>query len=758
MEDYLNTATELIEKLALEVVMLDPKDVGGFGVVLNLLDEIVGVCTEADKTTFCDLVRGIKSIAEKLVLDEHPEPQQGVKQIEDGISLFQEILRDPEDGEAFSEKISGYLRKCGLSDDTPAMDQAGESAGATEAEAKPGVDISQDKELVESFIMESLEHLGTIEVNVLALEQEPENPEVINAIFRPFHTIKGVSGFLNLSDINRLAHEVETLLDDARNQKLAVNEAVTDVVLDAVDLMKAMINHLSQSLATGVVEPADFGLEAFVDRLRKLQPGEVEEDQEETKPTPLSDGADIGDILIEKGIVTGEQVAKALEKQAGPPPSGKKIGEILMEDKDLGARDVAAALRDQKGRRGASAVPGKAVHEAAFVKVAALKLDNMVDMVGELVITQAMLAQDMSAFVTQDKRLYTNLSQLGRIISEIQKTSMSLRMMPIKQTFQKMIRLVRDLSKKSGKLVHLEMIGEDTEIDRNMVDEIYDPLVHMVRNAVDHGIELPETRKAMGKPETGTVTLKAYHRGGEIVIEISEDGQGLDREKITNRAIERKLIGPDENLSDQEIYGLIFQPGFSTADEVTDVSGRGVGMDVVKRAVEKMRGKVEIDSKKGHGTTVLMKLPLTMAIIDGIMVRAGGRDFIIPTISVVESIRPEKSAYTSVVNQGEMIKIRDNLHPLIRLHDVFDFEPQHKDPWEAIVVVAESDGRRKCLLVDELIGKQEVVIKSLGEQLKKVKGMAGGAILADGRVGLILDVAGLFEIGETTTGLEEASA
>lgn len=756
MEDYLNTATELIEKLALEVVMLDPKDVGGFGVALNLLDEIVGVCTEADKAAFCDLVRGIKSIAEKLVLDEHPEPQQGVKQIEDGISLFQEVLRDPEDVEACSEKISGYLRKCGLSDDTAAMDQGGESAGADEE--KQGVDIAQDKELVESFIMESMEHLGTIEVNVLSLEQDPENPEVINAIFRPFHTIKGVSGFLNLSDINRLAHEVETLLDDARNQKLAVNEAVTDVVLDAVDLMKAMINHLSQSLATGVVEPADFGLEAFVDRLRKLQPGEVEEDQEETKPTPSSDGADIGDILIEKGIVTEEQVAKALEKQAGPPPSDKKIGEILMEDKKVGARDVAAALRDQKGRRGASAVPGKAVREAAFIKVDTRKLDNMVDMVGELVITQAMLAQDMSAFVAQDKSLYTNLSQLGRITSEIQRTSMSLRMMPIKQTFQKMIRLVRDLSKKSGKLVHLEMIGEDTEIDRNMVDEIYDPLVHMVRNAVDHGIELPETRRAMGKPETGTVTLKAYHKGGNIVIEISEDGKGLDRGKIIGRAIERKLIGPDEDLSDQDVYGLIFQPGFSTAEKVTDVSGRGVGMDVVKRAVEKMRGKVEIDSKKGHGTTVLMKLPLTLAIIDGIMVRAGDRDFIIPTISVVESIRPEKSAYNSVVNQGEMIKIRDNLHPLIRLHDVFDFEPQHKDPWEAIVVVAESDGQRKCLLVDELIGKQEVVIKSLGEQLKKVKGMAGGAILADGRVGLILDVAGLFEIGETTTGLEEASA
>jgi two-component system chemotaxis sensor kinase CheA len=748
MEDYLNTAKELIEKLALEVVMLDPKDVKALGDVLNLLDEIVGVCRQADKGAFCDLIKGITSIAQKLVLDEHPEPQQGMKQIEDGVSLFQDILRDPEDGQACSQKISAYLRECGLSDDTPAMDQAGESAGADEAEAKPEIDISQDKELLESFIMESLEHLGTIEVNLLSLEQEPENPEVMNAIFRPFHTIKGVSGFLNLSDINRLAHEVETLLDEARNQKLTVNEAITDVVLDAVDLMKAMIDHLSQSLASGVVEPADFGLEAFLDRLTKLQEREVEKDQEKAKLGPMSDGADTGDILIEKGIITEEQVAKALEKQAGPPPLDKKLGEILMEDKEVGARDVAAALRDQKKRRGASGVSGKAVQGAAFIKVDTQKLDNMVDMVGELVITQAMLAQDMSAFVAQDKGLYTNLSQLGRITSEIQRTSMSLRMVPIRQTFQKMIRLVRDLCRKSGKLVNLEMIGEDTEIDRNMVDEIYDPLVHMVRNAVDHGIEPPETRKARGKPETGTVTLKAYHRGGEIVIEITEDGKGLDREKIINRAIERKLIEPDEKLSDQEVYGLIFRPGFSTADQVTDVSGRGVGMDVVKRAVDKMRGKVEIDSVKDQGTTILMKLPLTLAIIDGIMVRAGDRDFIIPTVSVLESLRPERAACSSVVNRGEMIKIRESLHSLIRLHELFGFEPQHKNPWEAIVVVAESDGRRKCVLVDELVGKQEVVIKTLGEQLKNVKGMAGGAILADGRVGLILDVAGLFELSE----------
>jgi len=318
----------------------------------------------------------------------------------------------------------------------------------------------------------------------------------------------------------------------------------------------------------------------------------------------------------------------------------------------------------------------------------------------------------------------------------------------IRQTFQKMIRLVRDLSKKSGKLVDLRMIGEDTEIDRTMVDEIYDPLVHMIRNAIDHGIEDSKSRKDAGKPETGLITLKAYHKGGNIVIEISEDGKGLDREQIVNKAVERGLICSGKNMSDHEIHNLIFQPGFSTAEKITDVSGRGVGMDVVKRSVENLRGKIEVLSEKGKGTSVLMKLPLTLAIIDGIMVRAGNRDFIIPTFSVLESLCPDQSDCNKVVDRGEMIKIRESLHPLVRLHELFGFEPRRRDPWEAIVVVVESDGHRKCILVDELLGKQEVVIKSLGSSLRNTKGMAGGAILPDGRVGLILDMPGLFELSE----------
>lgn len=747
--DHLTTTKELLDKLALEVVMLEPGDIQGFGVVLNRLDEVIGVFTEAGEETFAGLGKAIKSIAGKLLLDELPSPDEGIKQIENGVSLLQETLKDAEDGRDASGKIEKFLVECGLSDAVEIKREAGDAKSDDKEEAG-GVmaDIAQDKELVENFIMEALEHLGTIEVNILSLEQDPENLEVINAIFRPFHTIKGVSGFLNLSDINRLAHEVETLLDDARNQSLTVDETITDLVLDAVDLLKEMISHLSQQLETGTVQPADFGLDAFFDRLKRLQSGAIERDQTETADVPAGDGTDVGTILIEKGVVEELDVAEALEKQRDLSGQDKKLGEILMADKKATAREVAEALRNQKRRRETSGVLEKAAELVHFIKVDTQKLDNMVDMVGELVITEAMLGEDMSGLVGQDKKLYTDLGQLRRITAEIQRISMSMRMIPIKQTFQKMIRLVRDVSRKSGKQVSLKMIGEETEIDRNMVDDIYDPLVHMVRNSVDHGIEKPEVRKAMGKPETGTVTLRAYHKGGNIVIEISDDGMGLDRDKIIDRAIERNLVQSGENVSDQEIYSLIFKPGFSTVDEVTDVSGRGVGMDVVKRALDKMRGKFDIDSVKDKGTTILMKLPLTLAIIDGITVRVGDSNYIIPTASVVESLKPDRADCTTVVNRGEMIQIRGNLYPLVRLHELFDFEPVHYNPWEAIIVVAESDGRRKCILVDELVGKQEIVIKSLGEQLKSVRGMAGGAILADGRVGLILDVPGLFSLSE----------
>jgi len=292
------------------------------------------------------------------------------------------------------------------------------------------------------------------------------------------------------------------------------------------------------------------------------------------------------------------------------------------------------------------------------------------------------------------------------------------------------------------------MEGEDTEIDRNMVDEIYNPLVHMIRNAVDHGIGTPEERIKQGKPERGTIQLSAYHRGGNIVIEISDDGKGLDKDRILKKALENGVVDGSHTLSDQDIYRLIFHPGLSTAKEITDVSGRGVGMDVVKQSVEKLRGKIEIDSVPGEGSTFITRFPLTMAIINGMIVRVGNEKYIIPTVSIRQLLRPEQKLCNMVAGKGETINVMGNLMPLVRLYDLLHIQPEHEHPWEAVTVVIEGENGAKCVLVDEIIGEEEVVIKSLGEGLKGIRGVSGGAIMGDGSVGLIMDPEGLFELSE----------
>jgi len=322
---------------------------------------------------------------------------------------------------------------------------------------------------------------------------------------------------------------------------------------------------------------------------------------------------------------------------------------------------------------------------------------------------------------------------------------MSMRMVSLKATFQKMARLARDLSVKSRVPVEFTFAGEDTELDRNVVEEIGSPLVHMVRNAVDHGIEKPDDRRAAGKPEKGRVQLRAFHEGGNVIIKLSDDGHGLNKDKILAKAEHLGLIekGAGAEMSNREIYGLIFHPGFSTADKVTDVSGRGVGMDVVKRSIENLRGRIDIQSEPGKGTTFIIRLPLTLAIIDGMIVTVGGERYIVPTIAIVESLRPEPEQVTTVVGKGEMLNLRGELLPLFRLYKLFGCGDAKTDPTDALVVVVAGDGSTCALLVDELVDQQQVVIKSLGKTFDDLEGVSGGAIMGDGKVALILDAAGL---------------
>jgi len=371
------------------------------------------------------------------------------------------------------------------------------------------------------------------------------------------------------------------------------------------------------------------------------------------------------------------------------------------------------------------------------------KLDMLVDAVGELVIAQAMVG--LHPKIHEDDKLLRSVSQVNKIVRDVQETAMAMRMVPIGQTFQKMRRVVRDVARKAGKLVDLVLSGEDTELDKNVIQQISDPLVHLVRNAIDHGIETPDVRRQLGKPETGQVHLHAAHEGDSIVIEIRDDGRGLDRDRILAKGLEKGLIRPDEALTDQQLFALILQPGFSTAEKVTDISGRGVGMDVVRRNVEQLRGKIEIQSAKGAGTTITIRLPLTLAIIDGMLVRVGRERMIIPTILIERSLRPTAQQIVSVQGRGQMLQVRGELCPLVQLAALLDYGPP-VDPCENLVVIVQTEGRKVALVVSELIGQQQVVIKSLSGQLKGLQGISGAAILGDGRVGLILEPGGVLAL------------
>ncbi len=543
--------------------------------------------------------------------------------------------------------------------------------------------LNQDPELIADFIMESREHLSGVETQLLALEKDPGNKEAINAIFRGFHTIKGLAGFLDFPAIQHFAHEVETLLDLARNGKVPVDSRMVDIILQSADYM----NRCLLGIEAGK-ENTD-GAEPLIARIRNV--GQA--------LSPVQCADDLAQLAIAVAEPPAPIPAAANQEPASTPRS---------------------------------------------VKVDTGKLDALVDMVGELVIAQSMIRHDPEMSGLHGSRLTRNLAQLTRITSDVQRVAMAMRMHPVSQLFQRMARLVRDLSKKSGKQVHLELSGEDTELDRNMVEELADPLMHMVRNAVDHGAEPPEARIAAGKDGTARLELKAWHQGGFINIGISDDGRGLVREKILKKARERGLTAGGDGLSDQEVFGFIFEPGFSTAEQVTDVSGRGVGMDVARRQIVKLRGRIEIASTPGLGTTFTLKLPLTLAIIEGLVTGVGDQRYIIPIFAVKEMFRPAPGSLSSVPDGGEMVLVRGSLLPILRLHSRFGLEARSEDPAGGVLVVVESTQRNYCILVDELIGKQEVVIKSLGETFRNVPGIAGGSILGDGRVGLILDVEALF--------------
>ena len=534
------------------------------------------------------------------------------------------------------------------------------------------------------FVNEAGEHLATIEAQVLVLERDPAAHDPLNAAFRGFHTIKGLAGFLDLGDIRAVSHEVETVLDRARNQELLLTPAIIDVVLESADYLKRAIACVQSGLRGQAAEAPPY--DGLLERVRAVLEG--------------------------KQVATVEAVEPAKATEAVEKPK-------------------AAENTKSEGETGFS------------LRVDAGKLDYMMDMVGELVIAQSLIAHNPEIGALESGPLQRNLQQLGRITAEVQRVAMSMRMTPVSTLFGRMNRLVRDLTRKNGKKVRLELTGEETELDKTIVEQLADPLMHMVRNSLDHGLEGPEERAAGGKSPEGTLVLSASHQAGHILIEITDDGRGLDTEKILKKARERGLVPEGQSPSENEVFFLIFEPGFSTAEVVTDVSGRGVGMDVVRRQIQGLRGRIEIRSIRGRGTTFLMRLPLTLAIIDGLIVGVGAERYIMPINSVREMLRPTPEMIFTMEGRAEMAMVRGELLPMVRLDRRFAIEGARQNPAEALFVVVEAQGRRFCLLVDEMLGKQEVVIKSLGDTFRQVSGISGGAILGDGRVGLILDVNGV---------------
>ncbi|MBS1872926.1 MAG: chemotaxis protein CheA [Acidobacteria bacterium] len=549
--------------------------------------------------------------------------------------------------------------------------------------------LAQDPELVQEFILESQDHLGAIETHLLSIARGNSSSEALHAIFRGFHTIKGLAGFLEFGTIQHVAHEVETVLDQARNGQLAMTSNVVDTVLESADLLRQWL----AAIHTGGEGPNPTG-------------------------------------LLERVHVLGK---------APEAPPAVEAAEPDLVEAAISPESTLPALANNMQPSALAAV------EARSVKVDTSKLDHLVDMVGEMVIAQSMIQHDPDLKNMNRPRLARNLMQLARITDDVQKTAMAMRMMPVEHLFNRMRRVVHDIGRKTGKEIEMEITGGETELDRNLVEELGDPLMHMLRNAVDHGIEPADVRLAKGKPAAGRLRLSASHRSGHIVIEVADDGAGLDRTKILEKARRNGLISATEEPTDERVYELIFEPGFSTAATITDVSGRGVGMDVVRRQVQKLRGRIEIQSVPGQGSTFLLKLPLTLAIVDGLVVGVGAERYIIPLFAVREILRPEPGAVSTVQDKGELAVVRGRLLPLVRLYRRFGIQPRSEDPQETLLIVAEAANRVYCLMVDELIGKQEVVIKSLGPTLQNVPGVAGGAILGDGRVGLILDLDRVFD-------------
>jgi len=663
-------------------------------------------------------------------------------------------------------------------------------------------DMSQ---FLDTFYEESFEGLQIMENELLNLDVGAADSETINTIFRAAHSIKGGSGTFGLNAVADFTHIMETLLDEMRDGRRDVTQQAVDILLASVDVLTNMLEALKDgneldhdkistthdslekllhgesaesktelntsqaSTSTAKIsEESSKWLIKFKPHESMLQTGndpvriltELSNLGEYTVSTSLSSLPEFNDLNPENSYLSWEieLIGKVDESEI------KEIFDWVEGDCDL---SITPDLNTEQSNKIDDEQPPPGIErrksedrrsgdrrvskpkETASIRVNIDKVDDLINMVGELVITQSMLSQlgEAESFdQAHIERLRDGLVQLEQHTREMQESVMRIRMMPISFAFQRFPRLVHDLSQQFGKHIELKLSGESTELDKTVMEKIGDPLVHLVRNSLDHGIESPEERINAGKSDTGLIELNAYHQGGNIVIEIIDDGAGLNKDRILNKAIEKGMVKQDDNLSDDQIYDMIFRPGFSTAEVVTDVSGRGVGMDVVRRNIRSLGGTIEVKSKSGVGSTFTIRLPLTLAILDGQLVKVGNETYIVPLISIIESLQIKPEFISGVTGAAEVYKLRDDYIPIVRLYQMFDIIPVNNNIKEGLLVVVEAEGKKIAILVDDLLGQQQVVIKSLETNFKKVDGLSGATILGDGTVALIIDITGLMTI------------
>jgi len=626
-------------------------------------------------------------------LDKHLDDEGMGDKAKKLIESFKKILS----GEALPEDTGSEKKK----QESKAESPAPEPEIRIDLEQEP--DNLKNPKIVEFFLQEAHELLQTIEQDLLGWIKAPEDKDLMNRLFGNIHSFKGNCGFMNLADPEKLSHSIETLLEAVINGLDVDRSDVADLMLGHLNAFREVLDDIADGGPGRIT-----GLEDRLAPINEFIPLEVEEPEKSDEPKPK-----LGEILIEEGIVSPEELKSALETQKSKGAYVKK-------------QDIRVNLE---------------------------KLDALINIIGELVIAENMLINNPDLVGLELENFSRAAQQMNKLVNELQEMATSIRLIPVAGVFSRMNRLVHDLARKSKKKIDLQILGESTEVDKSVIENVVDPLTHLIRNAVDHGLESPEERVAAGKPETGVIRLSASHEEGDVMILIQDDGRGLNREKIIATAKKRGLIDGDGSMmTDSQVHNLLFRPGFSTAEKITEVSGRGVGMDVVLQNLKNIRGNVQLKSEPGAGTTVMLLIPLTMAIVDGMMIRVGKSLFIVPILSIRESISPSADAVTLTPDGNELVRIRENLYPVVRLHSVYDISPDNYELDKGILVVVEAQGRNVCLFVDEIVGQQQTVIKGLSDFIVKtgnVRGVSGCTILGDGNVCLILDTHALVDMDKT---------